>query len=60
MCVSGYMEYWNRDGILENIFICEKFLYGVNRKIIWQKREIPQKCIKKNFRVSGEKLGTLR
>ena len=39
--------------------ICLKFLYGVNRKNNTAKLGYPHKILK-NFRVGGEKLGTVR
>ena len=60
MCVSGYMEFQNRDGTVGRIFFlfCSKFLHGNNRETVCQDGKIPGNPLKQ-VRVSSEKLGTV-
>ena len=43
MCVSGYIEFQNRDDRFENIFILLKVFIWGQRKTIWLIREIQKK-----------------
>ena len=58
MCVSGYIEFQNRDGVGKYFILLKDSHMGVTRKTISLIREIPHTTLK-NFRIGGERLGTV-